>query len=190
MKLAYADPPYPGCAHLYADHPDYAGEVDHVALIHRLHEEYDGWALSTSSKALQDILAICPGPGVVRVLVWVKNSIRYSWEPVIVASARPVADDQTLRDWIHVEPEGFQYRPKPESYVIGQKPQPFAMWLFDWLGAHPEDSFDDLFPGSGAVGLAWETFQRQIRLPAIRPNTRAMKRDIRRGLKEHPVLDA
>jgi len=26
MKVAYADPPYPGCAHLYRDHPDYAGE--------------------------------------------------------------------------------------------------------------------------------------------------------------------
>lgn len=29
MRLAIADPPYPGCAHLYRDHPDYAGEVDH-----------------------------------------------------------------------------------------------------------------------------------------------------------------
>jgi len=31
MRLGYADPPYPGCAHLYKDHPDFAGEVDHVA---------------------------------------------------------------------------------------------------------------------------------------------------------------
>ena len=31
MKIAYADPPYIGCAHLYRDHPDYAGEVDHPA---------------------------------------------------------------------------------------------------------------------------------------------------------------
>ncbi|WP_244295086.1 hypothetical protein [Paracoccus versutus] len=36
MKIAYADPPYIGCAHLYRDHPDYAGEVDHVRLIERL----------------------------------------------------------------------------------------------------------------------------------------------------------
>ena len=27
-RIAYADPPYPGCAHLYADHPDFAGEVE------------------------------------------------------------------------------------------------------------------------------------------------------------------
>jgi len=33
VKIAYADPPYIGCAHLYRDHPDYAGEVDHPALI-------------------------------------------------------------------------------------------------------------------------------------------------------------
>jgi hypothetical protein len=35
MRLGYADPPYPGLAHLYKDHPDYAGEVDHVVLIAR-----------------------------------------------------------------------------------------------------------------------------------------------------------
>ena len=29
--IGYADPPYIGCAHLYAHHPDYAGEVDHGA---------------------------------------------------------------------------------------------------------------------------------------------------------------
>ena len=34
-RLGYADPPYPGLAHLYADHPDFAGEVDHAALIRR-----------------------------------------------------------------------------------------------------------------------------------------------------------
>ena len=42
MRIAYADPPYPGCAHLYADHPDYAGEVDHADLLARLNAEYDG----------------------------------------------------------------------------------------------------------------------------------------------------
>lgn len=25
MRIAYADPPYPGMAHLYKDHPDYGG---------------------------------------------------------------------------------------------------------------------------------------------------------------------
>lgn len=43
MKLGYADPPYIGCAHLYRDHPDYAGEVDHPSLIERLEAEFDGF---------------------------------------------------------------------------------------------------------------------------------------------------
>ena len=49
MKIAYADPPYIGCAHLYRGHPDYAGEVDHVALIARLERDYDGWILHAAS---------------------------------------------------------------------------------------------------------------------------------------------
>ena len=42
MRIAYADPPYPGCAHLYEGHPDYAGEVDHADLCRRLETEFDG----------------------------------------------------------------------------------------------------------------------------------------------------
>ncbi len=55
MRLAYADPPYPGCAHLYPEKT----EVDHVTLIAQLCE-YDGWALSTNENALQDLLALSP----------------------------------------------------------------------------------------------------------------------------------
>jgi hypothetical protein len=49
MKIGYADPPYIGCAHLYKDHPDYAGEVDHVRLIEKLQSEYDGWILHAAA---------------------------------------------------------------------------------------------------------------------------------------------
>lgn len=49
MRLGYADPPYIGCAHLYRDHADYGGEVDHVALIERLQAEFDGWVLHASA---------------------------------------------------------------------------------------------------------------------------------------------
>ena len=67
LRLAYADPPYPGRASLYRDHPDYGGEVDHAALFAQL-AGYDGWALSTSAEALPQVLALCP-PGV-RVAAW------------------------------------------------------------------------------------------------------------------------
>lgn len=161
MRLAYADPPYPGKAELYAGRPDYGGEVDHEELVEQL-QTYDGWALSTGSWALQDVLAMCPAG--VRILVWTKHSISRSWEPVIVWPARNDAHARHLRDWIRVEPEYFQWRPKPDSYVIGQKPEPFSMWLFEWLGAGPEDTLDDLFPGSGAVSQAWDKWRSRTSL--------------------------
>lgn len=63
--FAYADPPYPGKAHLYPE----CTEVDHVALIAGLVEGYpDGWALSTDSRSLPafyrwlfDFIGLQPG---------------------------------------------------------------------------------------------------------------------------------
>jgi len=95
LRLAYADPPYPGLSRkYYADHPDFAGEVDHPALIASLAAEYDGWALSTSAAALPAVLASCP-PGV-RVAAWVRGERpnrrsrgpQNGWEPVVFAGGR------------------------------------------------------------------------------------------------------
>jgi hypothetical protein len=179
VNLAYADPPYPGRAHLYKDHPDYAGEVDHEALIARL-VAYDGWALSTSAEALRDILPMCPPEA--RVLAWVKHTVTVSWEPLIVVSARK---PQGVRDWIQVEPDSYQWRAKPDSYVIGQKPVPFCKWMFAWLGAQPGDSLDDIFPGSGQVGRAWEEWQASPSLEIAR-SPAAEKRAERRARERHP----
>lgn len=62
MRVAYADPPYIGqSAKHYRNHPDYAGEVDHLALIDRLVSEYpDGWALSLVHPELADHPADVP----------------------------------------------------------------------------------------------------------------------------------
>lgn len=94
LRLAYADPPYPGLSRkYYANHPDYAGEVDHAALIASLVDGFDGWALSTSAAALPDVLALCP-PGV-RVAAWVRGERPTrsrcplnAWEPVVFAGGR------------------------------------------------------------------------------------------------------
>jgi hypothetical protein len=169
MRLAYADPPYPGlAAKHYANHPDYNGEVDHQALIARL-VTYDGWALSTASKALQAVLAMCPPS--VRVAMWVKRSAPpfpnhgiYGWEPLILSGARP--PEAGLRDWLICEPEMFTFRPKPINHVVGQKPPGFCDWLFRWLGASQSDTLDDLFPGSGSVGRAWEHWCAQLSILA------------------------
>ena len=181
LRIAYADPPYPGCAHLYKNHPDYQGEVDHYKLVERLVEGYDGWALSTSAAALFDVLHIVERwTRGYRLLAWVKHTITVSWEPVIMVSARP--PDPQLRDWIQVEPDAYQWREKPDGYVIGQKPEPFCRWLFEWLGADPADSFDDLFPGSGNVGRAWESWRLQPSLPILAPSPAAVKRAGRRAV--------
>src|SRR5438045_2654345 len=104
VRVAQAHPPYPGQSRRhYADHPDYAGEVDHAELIRGLERDFpDGWALSTSANALQEVLAVCPRKDAgrrhyhdeesgVRVGIWyVTNSAPcpplrrwHSWEGVI-----------------------------------------------------------------------------------------------------------
>jgi len=93
IRIAYADPPYPGKSKkYYGEHPDYAGEVDHEALIRDL-AKYDGWALSTSAAALPTVLASCP-PGV-RVAAWHRGPrmdnrpiVHNAWEPVIYWGGR------------------------------------------------------------------------------------------------------
>ncbi len=187
MNLAYADPPYPGCAHLYEGHPDYAGEVDHVELVERLKRDYDGWALSTSAEALHAVLPLCPTEA--RLLAWVKHTVTVSWEPVIVRSARLVTG---VRDWIQVEPDSYQWRAKPDSYVLGQKPEAFCRWLFAWLGADPADSLDDLFPGSGQVGRVWDSWRVQPGLPlGLSPaaEKRAGRRALARTMTGAPTLE-
>jgi hypothetical protein len=168
MRLAYADPPYPGQARRhYADHPDFAGEVDHADLVERL-RTFDGWALSTSNRSLASILALT-GPE--RVLAWCKPIAPpfpgqgvFGWEPVVVSWARTPPSD--LRDTLTVSPEQYTFRPKPEGYVTGSKPRAFSRWVFAWLGARPDDEFVDLFPGSRAVSDAWAEWRTQPQLEA------------------------
>lgn len=93
LRLAYADPPYPGLSRrYYGEHQDFAGEVDHAQLIRRL-STYDGWALSTNEQSLQAVLALCPAG--VRVGSWIRGpretesaSPLRGWEPVIYWGGR------------------------------------------------------------------------------------------------------
>jgi hypothetical protein len=161
-RLAYADPPYPGNAHLYRRHSDYGGEVDHAALISRL-STYDGWALSTSATALPAVLALCP-PGV-RVAAWHRGErpVRSrwplsAWEPVIYHGGRPGDLSQVERRRVDSLVHGVAPMTTLPGRVIGAKPAAFCRWLFDLLGAVPGDTLDDLFPGSGAITRAWHVF--------------------------------
>lgn len=153
MRMAYADPPYPGFAWMYKDQPDYKGEVDHVELLSSL-EEYDGWALSTSPRSLGDILPLIVRP--YRVCAWVKpigvsgetRGIHNAWEPLIVVSGRERRPGK--RDWLAAQPAR-----RGGSSLVGRKPEAFAVWMFGLLGLSPGDEFVDLFPGSGLVSRAW-----------------------------------
>ena len=163
-RLAYADPPYPGKAFYYRDHPDYAGEVDHAELIRRLCS-YDGWALSTSAAALPAVLALCP-PGV-RVAAWHRGERPTrswqplnAWEPVIYLPARPLEASRATGGTRRVDSlvHGVTPMTTLPGRVVGAKPAAFCRWLFDLLAALPGDSLDDLFPGSGAVARAWRAY--------------------------------
>lgn len=158
-RLAYADPPFPGKAYLYRGEPTFAGEVDHEALVAKL-MGYDGWALSTSSEALRDVLSLIPRGTPYHTCAWVKpigvsskaHGMVVTWEPIIVVPAREMRPGK--RDWLRALPA------RGGGTLIGRKPLAFCAALFGWLGASPGDELDDLFPGTGVVGKAWSEFQR------------------------------
>lgn len=170
MKLGYADPPYIGCAHLYADHPDYAGEVDHAALLDRLVSEFDGWVLHAAAtpRSIAVLAPLVERIEGARWCSWTKGfaafkrnvPVAYAWEPVVIKPARkPVVSKRlVMRDWIECS---ITLR----RGLTGAKPEAVCHWAFELLGARPEDDLHDLFPGTGAVSAAWRTWQGKFTLP-------------------------
>jgi hypothetical protein len=158
LRMAYADPPYPGLSWKY--YRD--AEVDHAALIASL-LPYEGWALSTSSKSLRDVLPLCPAGA--RVCAWVKPigvppatyGLHSVWEPLIVVGGRQLPPGRP--DWLRAMPA------RNEGTLPGRKPLAFCAWLFACLGLAPGDTFDDLFPGTGIVSRAWAEVCRSA--PAV-----------------------
>lgn len=170
MRFAYADPPYPGCAHYYAQDPNApeggAREVNHRILIGWLCDEFpDGWALSTHANALRDVLNLCPSD--VRVGAWCKpfaawkinpnHPVPYAWEPVIWRSSRKGMESRTKRRGVVCRDFTVESPPMKQR-VPGEKPPRFSWWVFQLLGATPEDDLVDVFPGSGAVTEAWKSW--------------------------------
>jgi len=163
LRLAYADPPYPGLSRrYYRDHPDYAGEVDHAELVSRL-QAYDGWALSTSEEAVPLVMSLLAGVDGWRLGPWVRGSRgqrsagpRSSWEAVFYRCARPLPADDWLDDSLVLT---ARPRLTDPDRVVGAKPAGFASWMFGLLGARRGDELDDMFPGSGGIQRAWALFQ-------------------------------
>jgi hypothetical protein len=157
MRLAYADPPYFGQGHQYADTPEaalrsYDGLEAWEALIVRLNSEFDGWALSMTSGNLHDILPLAPKTA--RVAAWVKPfaafkrnvRIAYTWEPVLFVPGRDSSKDGAAVGRDHLaEPITMQ------KGFTGAKPERFCSWVLDIIGWMPGDELCDIFPGTGVM---------------------------------------
>ena len=194
MRMAYADPPYPGLAHrYYGGEASYAGEVDHVALLERL-SHFDGWALSTGGYALRDLLPLCPEGA--RVCPWVKlvhpSSSTYgphgAWEPLIVVPGRRLRPGK--RDWVAAAPARLG-----GSKLPGRKPLKFVAWMFELLGLLPGDELEDLYPGSGVVSAAWREVCRSRPAQALGDAScpacaRRVAEDLRGTRRPAPARDA
>lgn len=154
MRFAYADPPYPGCSHLYsADDGPYHAEVNHGLLIQWLCDDFDGWALSTASTTLGYVLTLCPPD--VRIAAWTKPfavfrpnvNPGYTWEPVLFYGSRK-------RD--RYEPTVRDHLAQPITLrrgLVGAKPEAFCRWVLDLLGyRRGVDELVDVFPGTGVMG--------------------------------------
>lgn len=152
MKIAYADPPYIGCAKKYPEQT----EVDHQKLILDL-EGYDAWALSCHSPSLKILLPMCPDN--VRVGAWVKPfcsfkpnvNPAYAWEPVLYVPLPRARGVDTVRDWVSANIT-------LQKGIAGAKPTNFCYWLFELLGASPTDEFYDLYLGTGVVTKCWQSW--------------------------------
>lgn len=155
--FAYADPPYPGMANKYVER----AEVDHVELIERLERDFDGWALSTHVPGLRIVVPLLPERA--RICAWVKPwakmlpgaRLQFAWEPVIIVPVRKPT--RSVHDWIACNPTKGRG-------MTGAKPDGMAHWMFAAAGLRPDDEFVDVFPGTGAVGRAWETWRGQLPL--------------------------
>lgn len=167
MRLAYADPPYPGMAGLYPE----KAEVDHVELIAKL-REYDGWALSTDERSLSYVLSLCPTG--VRILAWCRRNPPphrpqpcAAWEPVLLQPAR--TNGAVVKSYCEtLVPSGRGAKRR----FVGQKPAEFCEWVIRCLGAAPGDTLYDLFPGTGAMSEAWKKWEQQPTLPVARRTRR------------------
>ena len=178
LRIGYADPPYPGQSlKHYGDHPDYAGEVDHFELAEQL-REFDGWILHTSSPCLFHVQTALAASGEVaadenfktgtyRTMAWVKPfaafkpnvPVAYAWEPVLVKPVRKpeVSGRMVMRDWLA---ENITMK----RGLTGAKPDRLCRWLFEVVGADPADELVDMFPGSGAVSDAWNSWRSEPRI--------------------------
>ena len=180
MRLAIADPPYPmmraaggpkrrasrwysaeavGASDRPSDiHPDaraWDDDATHRALLERLMDEYDGWAIATSPDG---IAAYGPLPPAARIMAWIKpngqpgsHRLRSCWEPVLLY---PPVGRRSNRGGVGAMDDTLTAM-APRMKFNGAKPAEWTTWVLAALSYNPDtDTVEDLFPGSGAVADA------------------------------------
>ena len=157
MRIAYADPPYYGCGHLYTDTPEAAlrtyDNLDSWRDLFATLSEFDGWAMSMTSDNLHDLLPLAPREA--RIAAWVKPfaafkrnvRIAYTWEPVLFVPARVSSKTGASVGRDHLA-ESITMR----KGFTGAKPEKFCSWVLDLTGWVSGDEVADLFPGTGVMG--------------------------------------
>lgn len=87
--------------------------------------------------------------------------------PKCKLARKPVVSKRlVMRDWVECS---ITLR----RGLTGAKPEKVCHWAFEMLGARPDDELADLFPGTGAVTRAWETWRGLFVLPAATPRVAA-----------------
>jgi hypothetical protein len=75
--------------------------------------------------------------------------------------------EPTIKDHV-LEPEEPVGDAHPENITLrkglsGAKPPGFCRWVFRFLGLQPWDNLADLYPGTGAVSVAWAEWKSEAR---------------------------
>jgi hypothetical protein len=95
--------------------------------------------------------------------VWRPVSVQYGWEPILLYGGRSRPRERGfLRDWIVCSPTDG-------NTFTGSKPRAVCEYVFEALGLEADDELHDLYPGSGAVGEAWEAWRAQMPLALSEP---------------------
>jgi len=95
-------------------------------------------------------------------MAWVKPfavfkpnvGIAYAWEPIIVWGGRRRTRQQpTVRDWVSANIT-------LKKGIVGAEPTEFYIWLFDIFNAERNDTFTELYPGTGWGTKLWNALYR------------------------------
>lgn len=154
-------------ADFHADAGDWDDPETHFALLERLMDEFDSWAIATSKDRLD---AYSPLPVGHELMFWHKptavrgsNRVMHTTELVIVYNhhkrrARLPGGYGQVPDVLSATaPQGF----------AGAKPEKWTHWVLDAMTYDPDtDTVTDLFPGSGRVSAAIATYGAQPSLLA------------------------